>query len=1082
MTGEIHLHDAEWYAALTLQERITLWRRHGSPDLTSLVDDRMADWRLQEWRKQRPFDNDAFFQARLASSGVDETTFRNLTGVHGAVLGGWCDTAPEWLVSLRRIVARESIRLPATGGPESQRQLLEIFSPFMVDAQIRLRDAAVEMTRGHDAPLFDPTTVAGVFSASLLTQVLGTVSRVFTLELHVARLQGLLSGDTPEERFRSFVERLRRPEHLVAFLRDYPPMARMLVRLTDQWVETTAEVLQHLCDDAAVLRERFHGGEPIGQLAGVDNTGVGDSHRGGRSVAILDFSSGLRLVYKPRSLDVDDAFHGLLQWLNGTGEFLPFRTITTLSRESHGWVEFVRATPCTAQEEVGRYYERLGGLLAVLHVLDGQDMHMENIVASGEHPVLIDLETLFHPLMDELLPLPEHGEEDAGEDEGLTEPMEFIPRSVMKIGLLPQRIWTEDNGVGIDLSGLGGAGNQMVPGRTIQVENLGSDEMRVSRTQAFMKGANNQPQLAGEGVSRAAFADAVDRGFTTVYGILAARRDELTRDGLLAAFAEIPLRVVIRQTRTYGAVLRESYHPDLLRDAVDRDRFFDQLWLAVQEKAPLERITPLEQQALHREDIPMFHAVPASRDATADTGEIVPGFFRESGLERVAARITAMGDVDLARQRMLIRSSMATLADDPLAPPAAPTPTFALAAWTREEAPSRPTDAGTARLVELAHEVGERLERTALRGRRMTSWITCASENGRFSTPGLARYDLHAGVPGIILFLGRLKEVAETSRFDALARGSFGMLQEVLHDGDLTLREVGGFGGLGGVLLALGAAEECWPELPARSLAERVVARMGEVADEQTQDGLFGGLAGAVAALLSYHAATGAPRAMETAVRCGDGLLGRVGHVDGHLDWSAAHGPGFTLGTAGISWALLRLAEATGYDRFRAPALEALDHAWRRWSESERTAAHDTWCYGAPGMALALLAARDAGAEPLRPALDAAVHATLRAASAPAASHALCNGTMGVLDVLLSVEAALPSAALRAGIEAGTRALLDDSARGGWRCGVPLGMEVPGLMNGLAGIGHGLLRLARPDRVSSALTLELRPAPLAVVS
>jgi lantibiotic modifying enzyme len=37
---------------------------------------------------------------------------------------------------------------------------------------------------------------------------------------------------------------------------------------------------------------------------------------------------------------------------------------------------------------------------------------------------------------------------------------------------------------------------------------------------------------------------------------------------------------------------------------------------------------------------------------------------------------------------------------------------------------------------------------------------------------------------------------------------------------------------------------------------------------------------------------------------------------------------------------------------------------------------------------------------------------------------------------------------------------------------VPLGVETPGLMTGLAGIGYQLLRLAAPDIIPSVLVLE----------
>jgi lanthionine synthetase-like protein len=53
----------------------------------------------------------------------------------------------------------------------------------------------------------------------------------------------------------------------------------------------------------------------------------------------------------------------------------------------------------------------------------------------------------------------------------------------------------------------------------------------------------------------------------------------------------------------------------------------------------------------------------------------------------------------------------------------------------------------------------------------------------------------------------------------------------------------------------------------------------------------------------------------------------------------------------------------------------------------------------------------------------------------------------------------------------------------GWLCGVPLAVELPALMNGLAGICYGLLRVAAPDRVPSLLALSPAaqiPAPLSL--
>jgi lantibiotic modifying enzyme len=49
--------------------------------------------------------------------------------------------------------------------------------------------------------------------------------------------------------------------------------------------------------------------------------------------------------------------------------------------------------------------------------------------------------------------------------------------------------------------------------------------------------------------------------------------------------------------------------------------------------------------------------------------------------------------------------------------------------------------------------------------------------------------------------------------------------------------------------------------------------------------------------------------------------------------------------------------------------------------------------------------------------------------------------------------------------------VLDSIDRHGWQCAGPGGVEMPGLMLGLAGIGYQMLRLADPDRVPSVLLL-----------
>jgi lantibiotic modifying enzyme len=85
-------------------------------------------------------------------------------------------------------------------------------------------------------------------------------------------------------------------------------------------------------------------------------------------------------------------------------------------------------------------------------------------------------------------------------------------------------------------------------------------------------------------------------------------------------------------------------------------------------------------------------------------------------------------------------------------------------------------------------------------------------------------------------------------------------------------------------------------------------------------------------------------------------------------------------------------------------------------------------------------------------------------------NHCLCHGDLGNVELLLLAEQRLE--AEDGDTAALVQAILDGLRQGGPRCGVPLGLETPGLMNGLAGIGYGLLRLADSRRMPSLLLLE----------
>jgi lantibiotic modifying enzyme len=62
-------------------------------------------------------------------------------------------------------------------------------------------------------------------------------------------MEGLLEGITSEERFQSFLERLRRRDVALALLEEYPVLARQIVLCIGNWVKFGLDFLQHLTTD-----------------------------------------------------------------------------------------------------------------------------------------------------------------------------------------------------------------------------------------------------------------------------------------------------------------------------------------------------------------------------------------------------------------------------------------------------------------------------------------------------------------------------------------------------------------------------------------------------------------------------------------------------------------------------------------------------------------------------------------------------------------------------------------------------------------------------------------------------------------
>ena len=158
--------------------------------------------------------------------------------------------------------------------------------------------------------------------------------------------------------------------------------------------------------------------------------GAGDSHRGGSTVAMAG-GEGWRVVYKPRSLAIDNALRSFVAELaEDHGSALSIRVPQVIDCGDYGWAESVTHRFAAGNEELLSFYRGIGHLLALMRLLSGSDLHAENVIAQGGSPVVVDCETLFTPK----IPPSPSGYGVASDRAG-----ELIARTVLSIGVLPGR-------------------------------------------------------------------------------------------------------------------------------------------------------------------------------------------------------------------------------------------------------------------------------------------------------------------------------------------------------------------------------------------------------------------------------------------------------------------------------------------------------------------------------------------------------------------------------------------------------------------------------------------------------------------
>ncbi len=856
---------------------------------------------------------------------------------------------------------------------------------------------------------------------------------------------------------------------------DKPVLLRLIAVVTRQWIDTGREFLVRLDADLPLLRRAFLAAN-AGRVAAIEGD-HSDPHNNGRSVLIVGFENGDRVVYKPKDLRIDVAWRALLDRLNGAGAPIDLKAVHAIARDGYGWTEFIGHASCADRRDCARFFHRAGAWLALFHMFVATDMHQENMIAQADHPVPIDLETILQPSAEE-------HKANAPESAAFDAAMEIVANTVMTVGLLP----AYGRGIYNGVFAMGGMTADWTLKTVVKWHDINSDAMRPAKAVEAAAATPNLPHVDGR---YARFGDHIDdfiAGFADYALFLRHQADRTRPATLFDGFASLPVRKIIRPTRFYYMLLRRLKNHQAMNDGAiwsAQADFIARVAPWDQESDPLWPLQRAERRALLALNVPHFVSPSDGGDiADADGARVKTAAV--PGLQRAVARLEDFDADEITWQVEVIRENTTAIAngDDRIV-----TDAPAIAALSEGHTNSAAVTSTDAFLAE-ADRIADELAARAIRRGPGAAWIGLDwlgdSEVSQLVCLGP---DLYNGASGIALFLAAHAAVTGSVQSSDLAKAGLAHLRRTLRSGGAARMArtlgIGAATGLGSVLYALTVIARCIGDetLRADALAASALITDDLIAAD-TQLDVMGGSAGAILALLRLHRDTGSAAVLERAAACGMHVLRQSRTTpDGHRSWvgpGAAARPlnGMSHGAAGFAYALAALAEATGLDDFAQAAAQSMafenaryDEARHNWPDLRNAEPlwPCQWCHGAVGIGLARLAtAKKSGPTgmPRRAMLQTdisrAADATIR--SGIDGVDTLCCGALGRVEFLCEAGDALRRADLHNEAMIRLRTIVTRAAAvGDYRWNNGKRQFNLGLFRGLAGVGYTLLR--RCDRL-----------------
>ena len=142
-----------------------------------------------------------------------------------------------------------------------------------------------------------------IFSNFLFNSLNNLCIRTLIYEMHICGQEGVLRGNESEQ-YQYYIDHfLKDKQYLNDLFSLYPVLERRINEIIQNAIDIYKEVIERIEKDADVLMKKFNITEK-GFVVNHLSTDFSDSHKKGRRVFCVEFVSGDKILYKPRSLQM----------------------------------------------------------------------------------------------------------------------------------------------------------------------------------------------------------------------------------------------------------------------------------------------------------------------------------------------------------------------------------------------------------------------------------------------------------------------------------------------------------------------------------------------------------------------------------------------------------------------------------------------------------------------------------------------------------------------------------------------------------------------------------------------------------